>query len=131
MNSRGKTDTAALHRLFDTKDYLPILTTIESTPNRIVAQALYLKDSPWVAGHFPGYPITPGVIILRSISALTTQHWGAGIRRIQRLKFNAPVIPGDEVYLILQRKAQRLDVLLSRTPDGNTPTCKGVCHFTN
>lgn len=126
-NTRGKTDMATLRKLFDSKDYLPILTTVESGADRLVAKALYLKDSPWVAGHFPGHPITPGVVMLRTLSFLTEKHWAAGICRIQRIKFNAPVIPGDEIYIILKRKGERLDTLLSRTADGNTPTCKGVC----
>lgn len=128
-NSRGKTDTATLHRLFDTKDYLPVLTTLDATPECIIAKALYLKDSPWVTGHFPEHPITPGVLILLSLSMLTKQYWGAGICCIQRIKFNNPVVPGDEVYLILRRRGERLDVLLSRTPDGSTPACKGVCRL--
>ncbi len=130
-NSRGKTDTATLHRLFDTKDYLPVLTTLDATPERLVVKALYLKDSPWVAGHFPGRPIAPGVLILCSLSTLTKQHWGTDIRCIQRIKFNNPVVPGDEVYLILRRREERLNVLLSRTPDGSTPACKGICHLAN
>ncbi len=128
-NTRGKTDREALLRIFDSKAYLPFLTPLATSATDIMARALYLKDSPWVAGHFPGHPIIPGVVMLRTLSALTTQYWGMRIDRIQRLKFNAPVSPGDELYISLRRKNERLDVLLSRTPDGSEPTCKGICRL--
>lgn len=128
-NARGKTDRDALLRLFDSKAYLPILTPLATSATGIMVRAFYLQDSPWVAGHFPGLPIIPGVVMLRTLSVLTEQYWGMRIDRIQRLKFNAPVSPGDELYITLRRKDERLDVLLSRDQDGREPTCKGICRL--
>lgn len=128
-NAQGKTEWATLHRFFCAKDYTPILTPQETSPERLLARALYPVDAPWVAGHFPRHAITPGVVILRTLSLLTERYWGATITRIQRLKFSAEVTPGDEIYIILERSGDKLSVLLSRTPDGKTPTGKGNCRL--
>lgn len=128
-NTRGKTDRATLSALFNSKDYMPILSVSDQSDTHLVARALYLRDAAWVAGHFPEHPITPGVVILRTISALTEQHWGCTIRYIQRLKFNAEVSPGDEIFFILERKDSSINILLSRTPDGKTVTGKGTCRL--
>lgn len=128
-NAQGKTEMSTLHSFFHSRDYMPVLTPLETSPERLVARALYPVDAPWVPGHFPRHPITPGVVMLRSLSHLTKTYWGVTITRIQRLKFNAEVTPGSEIYIILERRDEKLSVLLSRSSDGKTPTGKGNCRI--
>lgn len=67
-------------------------------------------NEPYFAGHFPGYPIMPGVLIIEALAQtaglLIVHMYGhkhedneflfAGVKNI---KFKAPVRPGDQLIL--------------------------------
>lgn len=56
------------------------------------------SDHPSLAGHFPGRPIVPGVVLLDEMFAVI------GSRRVASLstvKFLVPVLPGQEVAVSL------------------------------
>ncbi|WP_052213910.1 3-hydroxyacyl-ACP dehydratase FabZ family protein [Belnapia sp. F-4-1] len=54
-------------------------------------------DHPAFAGHFPGRPILPGVVLLDAV----LQAAGLGQAHLLRAKFTAPVLPGDAVEISL------------------------------
>ena len=61
----------------------------------------------WVEGHFPGYPIVPGVaqlIPLAERSARLSWPELGPVRGLRRLKFSAPIRPGDRLEIELLRK---------------------------
>lgn len=64
-------------------------------------------DHPSFAGHFPGRPILPGVLILDRVLALAAAH-GALAPATLRLaggKFLSPVAPGETLVFALRRTA--------------------------
>ncbi|MHB8106631.1 MAG: 3-hydroxyacyl-ACP dehydratase FabZ family protein [Candidatus Cryosericum sp.] len=74
----------------------------------VSAQATYAKDSPFYAGHFPGYPLTPGVIIIEtmaqaaSLMMLTTPGCSGQIGYfvgIKAARFFKAVLPGTLVVI--------------------------------
>ena len=76
---------------------------------RIVALKNVTINEPFFAGHFPGYPIMPGVLIVEALA----QAGGALLLTevadrdgklmvftgIERAKFRKPVVPGDQLRL--------------------------------
>ncbi|MEX2445471.1 MAG: 3-hydroxyacyl-ACP dehydratase FabZ [Alkalispirochaeta sp.] len=85
---------------------------IESTSDKhIVGSRTFPADEPFFAGHFPEYPVVPGVILLESMA----QCGGAGIRQLGTLgeklfflasvnsvKFRRQVRPGDTVRMEIE-----------------------------
>ncbi|MEO8459607.1 MAG: hypothetical protein ABI451_03685 [Dokdonella sp.] len=52
-------------------------------------------DHPSIAGHFPGDPIVPGVILIDHIAALLERNACGSLRRLGAIKFVAPLRPGE------------------------------------
>lgn len=83
-------------------------------------------DHPALAGHFPGVPILPGVLLLdetlRALeedASLALTHW-----RIGRAKFLKPVRPG-ETLLVEHEKLPNGSVRFSVSSAGH-PVAEGV-----
>jgi 3-hydroxyacyl-[acyl-carrier-protein] dehydratase len=76
---------------------------------RIVALKNVSVNEPFFAGHFPGYPIMPGVLIVEAIAqaggALLLTEVGDRNDKlmfftgIERAKFRRPVVPGDQLRI--------------------------------
>ena len=63
------------------------------------------EDLIWFKGHFPGYPVLPGVVQLRWAVELADESFGVGIgpREVMRLKFKSVIVPPLRVELTLRQ----------------------------
>ena len=61
-------------------------------------------DHPAFAGHFPGAPILPGVVLLDRVVQLAPGAL-AGVREIASAKFLSPVLPGEQLVISYRRTA--------------------------
>ncbi len=82
---------------------------IEVTPERIVGERTFTENEYFFKGHFPDYPVVPGVILVETLA----QCGGAGMREanitsrdslfflasVEKAKFRRQVQPGDTVRL--------------------------------
>ena len=80
---------------------------IEATKEKIVAKRVFTEKEDFFKGHFPEYPVVPGVILVETMA----QCGGAGLRKlgvmgddalfffatVDKVKFRRQVRPGDEV----------------------------------
>ena len=74
---------------------------------KIIARHVFSENEFFFAGHFPGYPVVPGVILIETMA----QSGGAGLRKlgilgaeklfflatVDKVKFRRQVRPGDEL----------------------------------
>ena len=63
-------------------------------------------DHPALAGHFPGRPIVPGVVLLDQAIRFAEQHLGRPIEswQIGNAKFLSPVGPGETLSFLLETR---------------------------
>ena len=80
------------------------------TSEKIVARKMVTANEPFFAGHFPGNPIMPGVLILEALAQagalLAAPLVGFDPARdaiilmsMDKVKFRKPVVPGDALLL--------------------------------
>ena len=84
---------------------------------RIVALKNVTINEPFFQGHFPGVPIMPGVLIVEAIAQaggalllteVADRHQKLMVfTGIERARFRAPVVPGDQLRIEVQVKAWR------------------------
>lgn len=66
----------------------------------IEARLRIAPDHPSLPGHFPGAPVVPGVVLLDEVIRLA----GAGAPRLPWVKFHAPLAPGEEFVIRIDRQ---------------------------
>jgi 3-hydroxyacyl-[acyl-carrier-protein] dehydratase len=112
-------DIAEIQRILPHRyPFLLIDRVIDITrKERIVALKNVTVNEPFFAGHFPGFPIMPGVLMVEAIA----QAGGALLLTeiedreqnlmvfsgIERARFRRPVIPGDQLRIEVQVLAWR------------------------
>ena len=85
-------------------------------------------NEPYFQGHFPGYPVMPGVLVLEALVQLSTLLAAssglpvpAAIRTIDAVRFKRQVIPGDLLVLETTMEAGGKFVVRASV-DGETAT---------
>jgi len=123
--------------------FLLIDRIIEHTPGkRIVAVKNVTVNEPFFQGHFPGFPIMPGVLVVEAMAQagatlLLKAIGGSGdnlvmFTGIERARFRKPVLPGDQLrievdVLAFRRVAGRMQ---GKAFVGDKLACEAImsCH---
>lgn len=106
-------ERAGIEKLIPHRDPFLFIDTIDVTDEkRVVARHVFPRSEFFFQGHFPAYPVVPGVILIETMA----QAGGAGIQKrgimpegalfflasVDKVKFRRQVRPGDEVRLEIE-----------------------------
>lgn len=89
------------------KPFLFVDEIVSASQEKITARHIFTRDEFFFPGHFPEYPVVPGVILIETMA----QSGGAGLRKlgilsgndlfflasVDKVKFRRQVRPGEEV----------------------------------
>lgn len=113
--------------------FLLIDEVIALEPGKKCIAITYIKENDfWFEGHFPGYPVTPGVLMLEMLaqtggvcaSSLPENKGKIGLfAKIDKAKFRRQVLPGEVLTLTVEIIRMKANVCIAKavaTVDGET-----------
>lgn len=94
-NEQGKVTDASLKKLFEAP----------SSPGKVEISVKYEATSPYFDGHFPSFPLLPGVVQIGRAVNEARKAFGINtpLKTVKKVKFTKPIRPGDDVTLIMER----------------------------
>jgi len=71
-------------------------------------------EHPSLAGHFPGNPVVPGVVLLDSVAQALEREDAVTFARIRVVKFHAPLLPQQDAEISIERVETRARFRIDR-----------------
>ena len=93
----------------------PQTATVVPAAARFTATIAIRADHPALAGHFPGRPVVPGVLLLDEVLE-AAEHWLGPLScsELIQAKFVRPLLPEQSAQLTLQQREARIEFELRR-----------------
>lgn len=93
---------------------------LEVSEKHCIAERTFQADEPFFAGHFPGHPIVPGVILIEAMAqtlgylALRQRpDHGVLLTGVDGCRIRRPALPGDTVRFEVEVVKRRLQLVVA------------------
>ena len=108
MNTQGKFIKNEIVARLKSCVVEPVLQNVSQIDDKFTADLTFLEDSPYFKGHFPDYPILPGVIQLHFVFQFIRQvfHIQGKSFDILKMKFSSLILPGILTHFELNRLSE-------------------------
>lgn len=93
------------------------------------SELTFPASEPFFKGHYPGRPVTPGVMLIDRAVKAAERMLGRdfALRSLRKVKFSRPVLPDEPVSLKLERRGEgEISYLFSRNGE---PCASGILVF--
>ena len=108
--------------------WLPEYSVIENEENKIQVRIRVKYEFEFFKGHFPGFAITPGIVLINWVYVLGQSFFRIqSIKGIPSIKFQKPILPGQTIFLRLDYFEQK-EQLRFEYYDKKTTFSKGRMH---
>ena len=126
VNDRGKTTAADVRGELLAWCREPVVTGWSQTENELSAKLVFTSDLECFNGHFPGFPILPGVAQLYFLRHFARQAFPGfpDAATYRRLKFQKVILPDSEVSLAVVRRGE--SAYEFRIEGANGPCASGL-----
>lgn len=106
FNEQGKTTAAAVRAALSAWCQEPVVLSWRATDGALSARLVFPPDAECFNGHFPGFPVLPGVAQLFFLEHFARQAFTDFPEAVtyRRLKFQKIILPLREVSLTLERR---------------------------
>ena len=128
-NAQGKIRVSELKRMLETSWVEPFVLEAHRCANGWEADLVFDPDAAYFQGHFPGFPLLPGVVQLGVAHHFAERFLGREIvlKTVKKMKFSGMVHPTEVVHLSLILVAERTVAYTYRKRD--TVCASGTMEF--
>ena len=110
-NERGKIDSARIEEWFNTNVTYPNIVKLENDGQNAEISLIFPKNSNFFKGHFPDFPILPGVVQLFFAKEFARDIFNLNFvpQKVKKVKFSSIIKPEMKVKLILTKNENSID----------------------
>lgn len=103
-----------LRQMFASQQW-PEFRALTVQENQVLLSIFIQPEIIWFTGHFPDQPVLPGVVQTHWAAELGKYFMGVddSFTRIDNLKFQSPILPGQALDLMLQLSSDKTSVKFS------------------
>lgn len=107
-NIQGKIIKSDIASIFESNVAEPIMQNLVKTDSEFIADFTFLHDSSYFNGHFPGFPVLPGVMQIHFVLNLIKQYFNItpDEYHILKLKFSSLILPDKIVHFELKKLSE-------------------------
>lgn len=119
--------------------FLLIDQIVSQEESRIVCRKRFTGEEFWYAGHYPDFPITPGIILceaaMQAGAVLLARHVGGDTKgvpvatRANNVQFRQMIMPGDSVEIEVELIEWLADAFFMKAKVTAAATGKLACRF--
>ena len=111
LNERGKIDSIRIREWFNTNVTYPNIVSLKNNGQNAEISLIFSKNSNFFKGHFPDFPILPGVVQLFFAKEFARDIFNLNFvpQKVKKVKFSSIIKPEMKINLVLTRNETSIE----------------------